>query len=364
MEACAFNLFDLVKFMKTTKTLLAAAIFGLIAFAGYSQAQTATGTATPAASATPNPNAGTYLDNTLTIPQRLGLANAVLSSGTDTSNVLRAAEFMLDARPVLHLATLYPEFANTVLSDPTLGGKVAANSLWDSAVIWKAEVCNSLDDKIAYLSAKLTSDIPQPYQGTRVKSVYGSFISRRAQIQYDARDYAGAIETATPVLGYNIGSALPVVFKAKLALRSADVLSWAKLVYVTSDFSRTQAGIDAVSSAYRSLDTNLVRANAFIQYQKDGVGTNPLAGVTLPSVTLLGADDRTQALNLGIASNNVGALKIAATIFAAAPSGPALNNATAFVAQWLRNIDGNLIRANDFVSTQSQGQPYEIAELK
>ena len=130
-----------------------------------------------------------------------------------------------------------------------------------------------------------------------------------------------------------------------------------------NDFQHTQAGIDAVSSAFRSLDTNLVRANAFIQFQKDGQGTNPLSGISLPQVTFLGNTPAIQAINSSGGGDNLTALKIAVNAFATAPSGPSLNTATAFVAQWLRNIDGNLVRANAFVTAQTQGQPFTIAEL-
>ena len=112
--------------MKTKTTLLAAAIFSLIAFAGYSQAQTLTVTAPPAAapSATPYPRIGTFQDSKLPIPARLKLANDVIYSGTDSQTVYVAAVFMLTARPVLHLVNSYPEFADSVLADLTLGGKL------------------------------------------------------------------------------------------------------------------------------------------------------------------------------------------------------------------------------------------------
>ncbi|XHR29604.1 MAG: hypothetical protein ACFUZC_03410 [Chthoniobacteraceae bacterium] len=350
--------------------MLAAAIVGLIAFAGNSHAQTATtGSATAAATAspTPDPNAGTFRDTTLSVPQRIQLANAVLSSGTDASTVFWAANYMLGARPVVHLVTAFPAFADSVITDPTLSGKLdtQAPTLLASAITFKTDAIAALDDKIAYISSQFGNTLLDEPQTLRLKSKYGGLVAQKAQKLYDTQDYAGAVATATPVLGFGGSpSEISVIFRSKLALRSPDVLSWAKLVYLLQGFGQTQSGIDAISSAYRSLDTNLVRANAFIQYQKDGAGTNPIASVQLPSVKFISTSSSAQALNKSLAGDSIGALKIAVNAFASAPSGTQLNNATAFVAQWLRNNDGNLVRANNFVSAQSQGQTYTIAELQ
>ena len=343
--------------MKTKTTLLAVAILSMIALAGNSFAQ----------NLTPNPNAGTYMDGTLSVAQRIRLANAVVSSGTNASSAINAAAYMLMARPVVHLVTLYPGFADTVIADATLGGKLDApnSSLVAYAIAFKTDACAAIDDKIAYLASQLDNALLLPGNVAALKVKYGGLVVTKAQNQYAAQDFAGAISTATPVLGFTSNtSEISVIFKSKVALRSPDVLAWAKLLYFSQGFAKTQAGIDAVSSAYRALDTNLVRANAFIQYQKDGVGTNPLADVALPSVTFLNADPNKLALNKAVAGDNIDALKIAVNSFASAPSGPALNSATALVAQWLRNIDGNLVRANAFALAQSQGQPFTIAELQ
>lgn len=356
--------------MRKTKTLLAAAILAGIAFAGYSQAQTTTGTATTgtaAATPAPNPNAGTYADKTLSIPQRLQLANTVLGSGTTPQATASAAAFILNCRPIINVITAFPKFADSVIADPTLSGTVTdpntIGTLYMYAVAYKTDSILVLNDKVAYLQPLLSSTLYNVAQANQMKNKYGTLVTAQAQLQFNAGDYAGAITTAAPVLGFGGSGAIMVTFNAKVALRSSDVLSWAKLVYETQIFQNTQAGIDAVSSAFRSLDTNLVRANAFIQYQKDGVGTNPLASVTLPQVTFLGTSPAVLALNSGITGDNLAALKIAVNAFATAPSGPALNTATGFVAQWLRNIDGNLVRPNAFVSAQSAGQTFTIAEL-
>ena len=343
--------------MKHTKTIFAAAIFALIALAG-TQAQTTTAT---------DASAGTYNHKTLSLPRRLQLADAVVTSGTDASSVFYAANFMLMVRPVVHAVKLFPAFSESVISDPTIGGKIdpSTASLLGSAIMFKAETIPALDDKIAYLASQLSNENLTQKDALRVRFRYGSFVVMKANLQYSAQDYSGAVATAFPVLGCCESNAeIPVIFKAKLALRSPDLLAWAKLLYILQGFNLTQTGIDAVSSAFRAIDTNLVRANAFIQYQKDGTGTNPLAGVTIPPVAFLGTSDSVQALNKAMTGDNLAALKLAVNAFAGAPSGPRLNIATAFVAQWLRNIDGHLVRANQFVSTQSKGQAFTIDELK
>ena len=268
--------------MRKTKTLLAAAILAGIAFAGYSQAQTTTGTATTgtaAATPAPNPNAGTYADKTLSIPQRLQLANTVLGSGTTPQATASAAAFILNCRPIINVITAFPKFADSVIADPTLSGTVTdpntIGTLYMYAVAYKTDSILVLNDKVAYLQPLLSSTLYNVAQANQMKNKYGTLVTAQAQLQFNAGDYAGAITTAAPVLGFGGSGAIMVTFNAKVALRSSDVLSWAKLVYELQDFPHTQAGIDAVSSAFRAADTNLVRANQFIAFQTSGTGTNP-----------------------------------------------------------------------------------------
>lgn len=333
--------------MRTAKTLLAATILSMIALAGNSFAQT-----------------GTFRDDALPVAQRIELAHGVLSQeGAAARDVFDAAVYMLKVRPVVKLVTAHPDFADAVISDPTLGGKLKGTWLWSLAVSWKTDATPGLAAKIAFLGPRLKSENLDARQAIALKIVYGRLVAQQATKKLQARDYEGAIEAATPVAGWS-GKALEVVFKAKLRQRAPDALSWAKLVYVASDFGHTQDGIEAVSSALRSIDANLVRANAFIAFQKDGKGTNPLAGVTLPKIEFLGNSPEARAKTLCVAGDNLAALKVAIQAFATAPSGKQLNQATALVAACLRNLDGNLVRANAFVDAQSKGEPFTIAELQ
>ena len=362
--------------MRYTKTILATAILS-IALVGNSLAQTVValaptpvGTGSAVASPTPNPMAGTFQDNTLTVPQRIALANTALTSGTGIGLLapFNAAVYMLQARPVSWLMAAYPKFAAGVMADPTLGGITTSSNqvsqILALAIMWQTATNAVLTDQIAYLGANMNNPSLMPGAVIWLKLNYGKRVSQQAQAQYAAGDYAGAITTATSVLGYGDSGAMQVIFNCKIALRSPDVLSWAKLIYTTVDFGHTQAGIDAVSSAYRSLDCNVVRANAFIAYQTSGTGANPISGVALPTgINFIPDTPAAVALNYGVAGDNLSALKTAVSSFASAQSGAPLNTATAFVAQWLRNIDGNVVRANAFIQAQSQGLPYTITEL-
>lgn len=329
--------------------------------AGYSQAQAAT----PA----PNPVAGTYKDATLSIPQRLTLANSVVNSGTDAADVAAAAEYMLTARPVGYLLTAYPNFANQVTVDPTLSGTISepptVGYLFEDAVNFDTDAIPTLAGKIAWLQPLISSTLYTARTANFLAHKYGGLCSNRAAEQLRAGDASGALATALPVIGV---SPYPVyvVFQAKLNLRSADLLSWAKLIYFTQPFGKTQDGINAVTSAYRALDGNLVRANQYVAYEISGSGTDPLAGVALPSVTLeaaWGDPLYVNCFNLALSGSSTAALVLASNNFASAPIGPKLNAATAFMAQWLRNLDGNFIRANAWVAAQVAGQPFNIPEL-
>ena len=133
--------------MKTTKNLLAAAILGMIAFAGNSHAQTVADSGTD----------GTWRDASLSIPQRIALADAVVTNGTDAQAVFDAASYMLQARPVVHLFTAYPAFAESIIADPTLGGRVSDSGIWTRAVLWKMDASADNEAKIAFLADLLKS---------------------------------------------------------------------------------------------------------------------------------------------------------------------------------------------------------------
>lgn len=352
--------------MKNNITTVLAALTLSMVVAGHSSAQTP--------SPTPNPRAGTFADSTLSLPQRIQLANTVLTSGTDEALVKYAASWMLSARPVIHLLNAFPTFADSVISDPTLGGKISeknSGALTWAAVLFRIDSTRTLDAKLACMQSLLNGTLDgkaihfDDGQVLALKAKFAPLAAAKATELYAKQDYAGAVSTASGALGWG-GAGSPEVyqiFRAKIALRSPDVLSWAKLVYLQSPFNQTQTGIDAVSSAYRALDGNLVRANAFIQFQKDGKGADPLADVPLPTVNHLGATPATLAMNQALAGNKLAALNIAFKEYATAKAGNWLNASTAFVAQWLRNIDGNLVRANAFVSAQSKGEAFTIEEL-
>lgn len=356
------------------KTLLAAAILGLIALTGYSQTIIQPiATPTPAASGsavatpTPNPNAGTYKDAKLSIPQRITLANAVLSSGTDANSVYSAAQFMLGARPVINLINAFPKFSGSVLADPTLAGILSdsnqVSALFLNAVTFNTGTTAAIADKIAYLTPFLSSTILVPHSVLLLKATYATLVTKMAAQQLAAYDYAGAITSATSVVGWGCPQTIPLIVQCKVATRAPDGLSWALLDYFVQDYPHGQAGIDTIGSMFRALDGNLVRQNQFNAYQTSGTGVNPMAGVSMPQVTFLGNSLTVQALNAGVSGNFTKALQIADTVFAKAQQGAQLNSAVSLNAQWIRNKDLNVVRANAYVAALTVGQPFTIVEL-
>jgi hypothetical protein len=352
--------------MKYTKTLLSAAISALIAFPGNSRAQSPTPTPTP------NPIASSYTNKSLSVPQRLLLADGVISSGTDAADVAAAAEFMLTARPVINLLNAYPAFPGQVLADPTLSGTItdatAIGHLYADAVLFQTDATPTLPAKLAYIQPLLSSTLYNATQAAWVGREYGNIAAKESTAQYNAGDYTDSIATALPAVGYSMYPAWNV-FRAKVAQRSPDALSWAELIYYMQPYNKSQDGINAVTTAFRALDLNLYRANQFIAYESSGTGTNPLAGTALPSgvvfnnsFSLLGP--ATPALNLALSGSNTAALNLAVSNFATARQGKFLNAATAFVAQWIRNCDGNIVNANAYMAAQAAGQPYTITELQ
>jgi hypothetical protein len=349
--------------MQKTKSILAAALLS-IAFTGYSLAQTPS--PTPTASPTPNPYAGTYQDSTLSIPQRLQLANTVLSSGTPAS-VFGAAQYMLSARPVINLLNAFPQFDAQVLTDPTLSGTLndpnQISALYYAAVSYKTASIVGLSNQVAYLQPLLSSTLFTPSVARAAQQAYAGLVYNQANLQYQAGNYSGVITTLAPVLGWNGNSAVVLTASSKIMLRSPDMLSWAKLACWTFPYQQKQAGYNLETSALRSRDTDIVSMNQLIAYATSGTGTNPMAGVTVPQVTFLGNSPQAQALNFATAGDTTSALKVAMQVFSTADIGAPLNAATGFVSQWLSNIDGNNVRSNAFAAAQANNQPFNIVEL-
>ena len=105
-----------------------------------------------------------------------------------------------------------------------------------------------------------------------------------------------------------------------------------------------------------------MRSAAFVQFNKDGNGTNILDSVETPA-QFTGITVYDPVLQFLLSGDKVNALKTAFAEFIAAQDTDALNAGVAKVAQTLRNVDGNLVRANAFVNAQKAGTDYGIVEL-
>lgn len=319
-------------------------------------------------SPTPNPFAGTYQDVSLSVAQRIALANTLISSGTaDEANVASAAAYMLSARPVLSLYKSFPNFAQTINSDPTMRGLVMdatrISLLYRMSTSWLIDEAGTIDDKLSIAASHKDSPLLLAGDAWAAQKQWALLLVSKSNALNAAGQNQDAIDTAIPASGL-IRDALKPILKGKIALRAPDCLSWAKVVYLTADWPHTQDGINAVTSAYRAMDIGIERANVFIQFQKTGEGNDPLADVPLPKGIHFGDnDDFSLAMNYAISGDKVSALKSAVSAYSSAPAGFYLNFATGLVAQCLRNLDGNLVRANAFVTAQSQGKQFDIVEL-
>jgi len=339
-----------------TKTLLAAVLLSLSMIAG-SLAQTTTGTSSITGTS------GTYMDASLSTLQRVTAANTVVS-GSGAIN--GEAAYMLLARPILSLTQVNPTLADAILSDPTLSGRIDANQtsrLVRLAYLWKVETIANLDAQITYMAnAKADTRLTLPLDSALVASAWGVLLTKKAQGQLDAHDYAGAIATATPALGQTQKHGeIKVIAAAKIGLIASDAVSWAKLCYVTCSYDDSQSGIDCVSKALLVTDGNLVRMNTFRQCQTSGAGANPLASVSLPGVPFVGPTAEAGALNQLVAGNATGA--IATAMSGLDPSTLTLSPSAKVVAMCLRNKDGNMVRAEAFAAAMNAGTAYTISEI-
>jgi len=247
--------------------------------------------------------------------------------------------------------------ADDVLADPTFGG---TRSSQESALLVQQAIAFFVTQTTGY-DAQLTLIDAEAALFPKL-DLASAVIEQKNKCKWDQAallrthgDRTGAISLYTDIINTTSKRVdLPInkVAEIKIEVMAKDVMEWAKLRYFFTSFNQSQKGIDAVAGALRSCDLNLVRSNAFIQYQKDGSGPNILSPIKLPNGLTILVDD------------NVDALRRAFSKFSSAKSNDELNNAVSKIAQILRNIDGNLIRANDFVVAQTAGKPFEIVELK
>lgn len=356
--------------MKLTLSLLA-----ISALASGAFSQTTSGTSVPAAAPSPTPPVFEQINKSPA--EKIADAKTYLSDPNQAGN---AVHFLLGIRNYAAGWSLQDRLAlaDRVFSDPSISGLLADTSaqsnLLCDALLAKLDTGLSPDDALALIAQKI-QQCPQFPK-------FISFAAIQAKIQTLAkaknlaatRDYDGVIQLLdTPAM---LGELVPgiaersadAIFAAKVSQRAPDALAWARAKYYYAPFQNSQAGINAVASALRAADMNLVRSNAFIQFQKDAQGANVLDAVVLPD-DLAGGPfaESTPAhavVNALLKGDRVGALKIAFTGFITAQDNPGLNAAVSLVAQTLRNVDGNLVRANAFVTAQKAGQPFDISELK
>lgn len=308
---------------------------------------------------------GTFADTSLSTVQRIEIANTIIQTGTDSEQIIvNAAGFMLSARPVVHLLTLFPNFADQVIADPTLGNKVTSTTQQDIlkyfAYNWKSVNIANIDERISFLESK-KSEISTTRLNYRLADLYATKINDLVV----EKKYT-EVESYINNINYVNYNTILSIFNFKLATRSSDVLSWAKLVYVVTPFNNSQSGINAVTKALRALDGGITRSNLFIKFQ-DGVGTNPIADVELPSLSKYGiflANVKDNVANYIVNNDNISALKYVVSVFAVSAPGDQMNAAISNIAMILRNIDMNLVRANQYVDAQKNNTTFDIIELK
>ena len=317
-------------------------------------------------------------------PLFTGTTGSVADRVADAKNYLTDPRYAVDA--VIYVQRFgtpleSSSMANAILADPTLGGVISTMnqnlpglvSFTLSTTIPRAS--SDPDAQLAALAAR-QSAIPSALTDVLVtvfNNLRNLIIIHKAQGLVNKLKYADAIAllSSTTFLGdgnSNVSNeAVHIITQAKTSLLAADALGWAKVQYYLTPFAASQDGINAVAKALRGADLNLVRSNAFIQFQKDGQGSNVLDSIPVPQLVtnnLAPSTPAHQAVIALMSGDKVGALRVAFGVFGNANTNNDLNAAVSLVAQTLRNVDGNLVRANAFVTAQKNGQAFTISELQ
>ncbi len=149
--------------------------------------------------------------------------------------------------------------------------------------------------------------------------------------------------------------------------RQPDALQWAYANYAICDLARINHAIDIVTQAFRAQDENVIRANAYIEYQKTGAGENPLANQGIPqslaerlaAVNLTETHTASRVAILIAQGDFEAALDVAKTDYATAPRAT-LSRAVDRIAAVLKAHDGNVIRANAYIQSQKDQTPFDL----
>jgi len=271
--------------------------------------------------------------------------------------------------------------SDSIFADDTMGGLVTGTDkqtmLLETALVARTRNTSSVLDILTIIAAKKSQfSSNTDFSAWCDKATLGT-TAQVVMLKVNQKDFGGAIvlgNTST-ILGQPadipVWQDVKAISDAKTALKSTDSLNWAKARYLTSRFSDSQDSINVVIKNLRTVDNGaLGRANAFASYQATATGTNVLASITLPTelnVISSGTNPENianSAIAKVIAGDNAGALRIVNDNFMNAVGNDAITKATELVAQILRDVDGNLVRANAFISAQKAGQSFTIAELQ
>lgn len=293
-----------------------------MAISSSALAQTNTNTPVPTPSPTPTVSLWRSNDPSVSTADKIAAAQAELDDVSLSQHARKAASLFL-----LQVGAIQPDAA---IQDPSLGGKIVDAKL-------QAALASS---------AKVT-------KGVRLLA---------------AKDYAGTIAVLTQpdVLGSN-PYAYQLIADAKRQQKAPDAVNWAKAAYAVAPFSGTRTGVNLVNSALLAKSGNLNEANQFLAYQATGEGVNPLAEVAYPDVLAALTDFQSETLAVYgkvFKGQNAEAVRLAISKFVNFTSPSAINNNVDLVASVLRDIDGNVVRANAYVEAQKNGTTFTFTELQ
>ncbi|MCM8758447.1 MAG: hypothetical protein NC906_01560 [Candidatus Omnitrophica bacterium] len=176
---------------------------------------------------------------------------------------------------------------------------------------------------------------------------------------------------AGPVAQAQNGPLQKIIAQWSILADAPDSLLQAKLYYDSCSLDQLQHPIDMICTLLKAQDLNLVRVNKFIQYQKDGTGENILKDIKVPEqrkkyfieLSLRCENNyqgqRVPTYLLLMAGEPKEALQKAKKAYSLCPMA-SINQAIMDIAICIKAIDGNIIRANQFIQAQTKGESFPL----
>ena len=148
---------------------------------------------------------------------------------------------------------------------------------------------------------------------------------------------------------------LSLATTAAIRVGHSEAVNYALALYCSKPFNKLQINstVSTVAKALKAKDMNLMRANAFIACQNTGVGAPTITSGERALPTVLAASPVAHLFQPA-------SLETAKAKYRSAATSGAVDAGVYEIAEVLKGMDLNLVRANAWIKSQKDGTPFDL----